>query len=81
MIDLIDLKRKTIYRFTTDIQGAVEYFAHNILNDPMRGGTHLSLPTDTGEDYPNYPLTIVKVKVTKKDYKFELGTHIQRELS
>jgi hypothetical protein len=84
MIDLIDPARKTIFRFTTDDQSAVEFFCVGMLGAHYHeGGCIFSLPHNTGKrkKWAKYSVTIVKTKVTKKHVKFEMGSHTQKELS
>ena len=82
MIDLIVPQNKNIFRFTTDIQSAVEYFCINVLNMTYEDCS-FSHPVDTGnkKKYANYSVCIVKTSVHKNGYKFQIGTRIQEELS
>jgi len=86
MIDLIDPLRKTIYRFTTNVQSAVEFFCIGMLGAHYhegKGGCIFSMPINTGKNkkWSKFSVTMVKTRLTKKHYKFEMGSHIQEELS
>ena len=75
MIDLVDFKRKTIYRFDTDIQSAVEYFCISVIGYHYgKGGAIFSDPTDTDKimNRKHMCVTNVKVRITKTKYKFEI---------
>lgn len=81
MLDLIIPQNKNIFRFTTDVQSALEYFCINVLNltyeDCIFSGP---IYTGSKKKFNKYAVCIVKTKVTKKGYKFELGTKIQNDL-
>jgi len=84
MIDLIDNERKIIYRFTTNIQSAVEYFCISMIGYHYNTlGAIFSHPVDTGKnsEWKDYNVTIVKVKLINKHYQFQMGSDIQEELS
>lgn len=84
MIDLIVPAHKNIYRFYTMngdvVQSAVEYWCINVMNLTY-DDCIFSLPIDTGnkKKYQKYSVTMVKSIVTKKSYKFELGSYIQSQ--
>lgn len=90
MLDLIDFKRKVIYRFTTDIQSAVEHFCVSVIGYHYgKNGAVFSHPADTfgvikrsyeGRKPDKFLVTIVKTTVGKRGYKYEISDHIQRSL-
>ena len=88
MIDLIDVKRKIIYRFNTDIQSAVEYFCVAIIGfNYGKDGALFSFDTsqthrvieNNGKRFEHFLTTFVKTKVSKKGYRYEMGSGIEME--
>jgi hypothetical protein len=71
MIDLIIPKNKNIFRFTTEVQSAVEHFCINVLNMTY-DDVIFSDPIYTGNQkkFSKFSVCIVKATVFKKRYKF-----------
>ena len=85
MIDLIDDDRKIVFRFDTDLQSAVEDFCLEIGHHYYDGGAVFSFPENTFKRYnkrkrKDYLFTYVKATVTRKDQKFEIGSHLRKIL-
>jgi hypothetical protein len=85
MIDLIDDERKIVFRFDTDVQSAVENFCIEIGHHYSDGGAVFSFPENSfrrgsKRKRKDYLTTYVKTVVTKRGYKFEIGSHLRKIL-
>lgn len=74
MIYLKDESRKTVFVMQTNDQAACEHFIM-MLGANYHGKRNSITFTYTAVN-EGWNFTTVKVKVTKKHYKFELGTHL-----